>query len=198
MNTHQTYYTVGIGASAGGLESLSEFFQHIPAKLNMAFVVVTHLHRDHKSILDRLLKTDARLPVHRVEKDIKIEPGHIYVLIENTQLQIKDGELKVKTRDKKILNSSIDIFFESLAEDFADKAIGIILSGGGSDGLEGAKAISKAGGLILVQDPLSAKAEGMPNSIIGHDHPSAVLRPSELAETLIEWCQPVGERRDAT
>jgi two-component system chemotaxis response regulator CheB len=190
MNTNKTHFTVGIGASAGGLESLVEFFQHIPAKLNIAFIVVTHLHRDHKSILDKLLKTDAKLPVSRVEKDIKIEPGNIYVLIENSQLQIEDSELKVKTRDKKILNFSIDIFFESLAADFADKAVGIILSGGGNDGLEGAQAISKAGGLILVQDPLSAKADGMPNSIIGHDHPSAVLRPGELAEKLVEWCQP--------
>lgn len=189
MNTNQSYYIVGIGASAGGLESLSEFFQHIPAGMDMAFVVVTHLHRDHKSILDKLLSTDAKLPVFRVEKDTRIEPGKIYVLIENTQIKLEKGELKVEIRDKKILNSSIDIFFESLAADFGSRAIGIVLSGGGSDGLKGAKAIFAAGGRILVEDPLSAKADGMPDSIIDHDHPSAVLRPSELANKLVEWCR---------
>ncbi|MES2456333.1 MAG: chemotaxis protein CheB [Bacteroidota bacterium] len=125
----------------------------------------------------------------RVDKDVKIESGNIYVLTENTALTIENDWLKVSARDEKIINSSVDIFFKSLATQFKERAIGIILSGGGSDGLEGALQLAESGGKVMVQNLRTAQVTGMPASIIDHDHPSDILNPTKLAEKVIHLCQ---------
>jgi len=177
----RTFFTVGIGASAGGLNPLSEFFDYLSSDLPAAFVVVTHLSREHPSMLGSLLSTHTNMPVIRVEHDMDLKPGNIYVLIENKTLTVKDARLIVENRDSEIVNSAVNVFFESLATDFGAKAIGIILSGGGHDGLDGAKLINKMGGNVIVQDPTSAEVNGMPLSIINHDHPTAILNAKDLA-----------------
>lgn len=186
----KSFYTVGLGASAGGQAALSEFFDHLSPDVGFALVVVTHLMRDRMSILDRILSKHTDMPVRRVERDLEITPGQIYVLPENRTFTMEDGWLRVSIRDEKIENYAVDIFFESLAEDFREKAVGIIFSGAGSDGLQGSLKITELGGKVLVQDPETALANGMPASVVAHDHPSAVLRPSELAVKLNEWCRP--------
>lgn len=142
----KSFFTVAIGASAGGLSPLIDFFDHIPININCAFVVITHLKRDHRSSLDELLSKHTSLPLIRMEKDMQLEVGNIYLLIENTAVKITNGYLKVEARDDKVANSSVNIFFKSLADDCGEMGIGIILSGGGYDGLEGAKRINERGG----------------------------------------------------
>ncbi|MBC7565697.1 MAG: chemotaxis protein CheB [Pedobacter sp.] len=185
---NKNFFTVGIGASAGGLQSLKIFFDEIRSDLPVAFVVVTHLSRDYTSLLNNLLMPHTNMDVIRVEKDMDLIQGNIYILIENKTIKVKEGRLIVTTRDAAIVNSAVDIFFESLAKDFGRKAVGIILSGGGSDGLEGSKLINKMGGNVMVQDPESAQADGMPFSIIRFDHPVAILNPKELAQRLNRLC----------
>ena len=180
------FYIVGIGASAGGLRALSEFFRSIPKSTPAAFVVITHLLRENYSQLANLLIPHSTLPVIRVESDLELQPGHIYVLIENTTLTVKDGWLKIADRDRRIMNDAVDLFFKSLATEYKERAIGIILSGGGKDGLAGALQLNLSGGTMMVQTPLSADFVGMPESIINHDHPLAVLNPTALAEKVIE------------
>jgi len=185
----EDFYIVGIGASAGGLIALKEFFDHIPAGTPAAFIVVTHLNREKHSILSELLAAHTPLPIARVDKDVKIESENIYVLTENTTLTIENNWLKVSARDDKIINSSVDIFFKSLATQFKERAIGIILSGGGNDGLQGALQLAKSGGKVMVQNLVTAQVSGMPASIIDHDHPSDILNPRKLAEKVIQLCR---------
>lgn len=184
----KNFYTIAIGASLGGLSALNEFFDHLSRQVDAAFIILTHLERGRKSILDELLGERTGIPVMRVERDTKLQPGHVYVLIENTTLTVQDGWLRVEARDSKIRNASVDIFYESLARDFKEKAIGIILSGGGKDGLKGALSIAANGGKVLVQDPETAKASSMPQAIVDQDHPSFILNPSKLAELVNQWC----------
>ncbi|MES2829826.1 MAG: chemotaxis protein CheB [Bacteroidota bacterium] len=183
------FYIVGIGASQGGMPALKEFFDHIPADAPAAFIVLTHLNRNKHSILSDLLSPHTQLSIARVDQDVLISPGHIYVLTENTALTIENGWLKVAARDSQVLNSSVDIFFKSLATEFKDRAIGIILSGGGKDGLEGAIKLAEFGGNVMVQDPATAEVTGMPISVIECDHPSKVLSPTNLAERVMELCR---------
>lgn len=187
----RAFFTVGIGASAGGLKPLSEFFDYLSNDLPAAFVVVTHLSREHPSMLSTLLSTHTHMPVIRVEHDMDLKPGNIYVLIENKTLTVQNARLLLEDRDSEIMNSAVNVFFESLAKDFGPKAIGMILSGGGHDGLDGAKLINKMGGNVIVQDPKSAEVNGMPLSIINHDHPTAILNAKDLALHLNKICLQV-------
>jgi two-component system, chemotaxis family, protein-glutamate methylesterase/glutaminase len=176
------FYVVGIGASAGGLKALEEFFSHIPRNINAAFIVVMHLNRDHQSQLDLILSKFARMPARRILTGDRVEKNRIYVMPENTFLEIEDGVLKLYVRPlSAIINKSIDIFFQSLASDFQEYAVGIVLSGSGSDGAIGVKRISEAGGSVFVQNPESASFKSMPNAAIEADHPDLILNPAALA-----------------
>lgn len=192
------FYIVGIGASAGGLIALKEFFDHIPGDTPAAFIVVTHLNRKNHSILSDLLAAHTPLPSARVDKDVEIVQGNVYVLTENTALTIENNRLKVSTRDDKIINSSVDIFFKSLATEFKERAIGVILSGGGNDGLAGALQLKESGGKVMVQNPRTAEFKSMPSAIIDHDHPSDILNPTKLAEKVIQLCMKKAERHFPT
>ena len=180
------FFAVGIGASAGGLSAIREFLKPIPAKTGIAYIVVTHLTRQHKSRLDELLKKSTPLPVCRLAADTRLEPDHLYVLAENSMVTLHDGVLTVRERgENEVLNNAVDIFFTSLASDFEEKAVGVILSGCGSDGLKGSKAIKNHGGVVLVQSPESSQFAGMPETIITEDHPVAEAAPANLAEELL-------------
>lgn len=180
--------TIGIGASAGGQESLCNFFDHLSADLNVVIVVVTHLMRDRISVLSQILSGHTQMKVISVKNDMPVVSGRIYVLKENTYLEIKNGWLHIIPRDTAVQNSAVDIFFKSLAEDSKEKAIGIILSGGGQDGLEGATKIYEMGGIVLAEDPKSARFNGMPLAISKYGHPTAVLKPAELALFINHIC----------
>lgn len=181
MEPEKNFYIVGIGASAGGIDALTDFFNKAPLNPNIAYVVIMHVLRDHVSMLDHIIGKVTTIPIIRVSKNTTVKPGHIYLIVENTYLTIKDGILLIREREKSAINQAVDIFFESLSIDFGKNAIGIVLSGVGSDGLKGVKHIEDRGGFVLVQQPDSAQFNGMPMSIITFDHPDVIDTPARLS-----------------
>lgn len=183
---------VALGASGGGLQALKDFFYHIPANTSAAFVVLTHVKRDHRSRLAEMISQTAKLPVIRVIKPTELLAGTIYVLPENIFLEINNSVLVTRERrPDEIINRAVDIFFKSLAKDAGRRAIGIILSGAGSDGLEGAKAIESAGGLVMAQSTDDSEFSQMPMAVIENDHPRFIGNVFELAVALIDHLSKV-------
>ena len=163
---------VGIGASAGGVEALERFFKSMPADNGMGFVVVTHLPPNRVSMLAKIIGRSAQMPVVDARDGETVEAGHVYVLPPGAILTIREGRLRLRhTSAADHERAPIDVFFTSLAQDQSEHAIGIVLSGGGSDGTLGLKAIKENGGLTIAQGanvtgprfsqmPLSAVAAG--------------------------------------
>lgn len=175
-------YLVGIGASAGGLEALQDFFQHLPGDTRMAFVVIQHLSPDYKSVMDELLQKHTTMPVNVVESDTEIEPNHVYLISSRSNLIIQNNRLVVLKKDpQQRLNLPIDLFFHSLGEAYHERAVGIVLSGTGTDGSRGAKTIKENEGLVMVQTPEEARFDGMPNAIVSQSIADFVLSSRELA-----------------
>ncbi len=182
-------FVVGIGASAGGLRALEEFFDHLPPDSGAAFVVVQHLSPDFKSMMKELLERRTTMEVRRVEDSIAIEPNTINLITPRNNLVIKNKRLQSIEQDKSPRqkpNFPINLFLESLAEDCGDRAIGVILSGTGSDGSRGLQAIGEAGGLTFVQSPATSEFDGMPQSAIATGLVDGVLSPRDLACTIYE------------
>ncbi|MGE5456910.1 MAG: chemotaxis protein CheB, partial [Methanococcaceae archaeon] len=164
---HGSFPIVGVGASAGGLEALEQLFMKMPEDCGFAFVVIQHLSPDHKGMLGELLQRVTKMSVYTVTDKMKVNPNSIYVIPSNKSMTIQNGELHIfKPIEKHGLRLPIDLFFRSLADDQKDHSIGIILSGMGSDGSMGLKAIKEKAGIVLVQDPSNAKFESMPRSAI--------------------------------
>src|ERR1700689_2223429 len=125
-------HVVGIGASAGGLDALERFFDNLPKDTGMAFVVVQHLSPDFKSLMDELLGRHTKLPIHLVENGMRVEAGHVYLIPPKKEMIISGGRLLLSERDRQQeLTLPIDVFFRSLAQDCAHRAIAIVLSGSG-------------------------------------------------------------------
>jgi len=186
---------VGIGASAGGLEAFRKLLQAIPEKSGMAYVLVQHLAPTHESLLPELLQKVTAIPVLEIQDEVKIEPDHIYVLPSNKMLVANDGVLQLSPRstNKKGLNLPIDLFFTSLAEIHLSHAIGVVLSGTGSDGTEGLKAIREHDGITFAQDEASAAHDGMPNSAVQAGVVDFVLPPEEMPKKLVEVIRILNE-----
>ena len=181
---------VGIGASAGGLEALEGFFPNVPPDCHIAFVVVQHLDPKQKSIMGALLRKYTPMKILEVTDGIKIEPNCIYLNPPNRNMNIIGGKLQLfEPAGRHELNLPIDFFFRSLAEDQAEKAIGIVLSGTGSDGTLGLRAIKGAGGMAMVQDESQAKYDGMPRSAIDTGLVDFVLPVEELGPALVKYVQ---------
>ena len=184
LDPRSDFFVVGVGASAGGLKALEEFFEHMPTDCNAAFVVIQHLSPDFKSLMKELLERRTRMTVHRVVEGMTLQPNSIYLIPPGKNLVLKHERLYLieqTGRDERILNFPIDIFLESLAKTRTEKAIGIVLSGTGSDGTKGLKTIHEAGGFTLVQEPQTAEFDGMPRSAIATGVIDWVLSPAELA-----------------
>lgn len=178
---------VGIGASAGGLDALELFFKNMPIDHPMAFVVIQHLDPTHVAILPELLQRTTQMVVVQVTNRMKVEPSHVYVIPPNKSMTILKGHLFIfEPIEIRGLRLPINLFFQSLAEDQQEKSIGIVLSGMGTDGSLGLKAIKEKNGLILVQDPVSAKFKGMPQSAIKSDNIDYIGAADELPSKLIE------------
>ncbi|MBT1702897.1 chemotaxis protein CheB [Chryseosolibacter indicus] len=178
-------YVVGIGASAGGHDALKSFFENLDDDLPAAYVVVTHLLRSHESQLDKIIARFTPMPVHRIKGITQVRRGEVYVLPENAEVKIKDGFLYLyPRRENEGINRAIDIFFESLAIDKKELAVGIIMSGMGYDGSDGAQKLFEYNGMVLVQEPASTKFNSMPWAAIMKDHPDYILPPKQLAGTI--------------
>jgi two-component system, chemotaxis family, CheB/CheR fusion protein len=181
---------VGIGASAGGLEALEKFFAHVASDCGMAFVVVTHQHPGHTSLLPELLSKCTRLRVQVAVDGVAVEPGCIYMSPPEGYLAILNGTLHLMEPDEPgPLRLPIDYFFRSLAEDQKEKAIGIVLSGTGTDGTLGLKAIKGAAGMTMAQAPESAKYSGMPSSAIATGLVDYVLPTEQIPAQLGAYAQ---------
>ena len=185
-------FVVGIGASAGGLSALEELFNNLSATSGAAFVVIQHLSPDFKSLMKELLERHTSMPVYRVTEGMKLESNSIYLIPPGQNLTLEQNILRLEDRkkdknQKHKLNFPIDLFFCSLANNYGDRSMGVILSGTGSDGTYGLEAIYEAGGIALVQDPKTAEFDGMPKSAIATGIVGEVLPPKELAQ-LIDRC----------
>ncbi len=158
---------VGIGASAGGLESLEQLFANIGLDTGHAFVVVQHLSPDHRSMMGELLSRHSALPICVVTHGMEVQANHVYLLPPRKEMVIKDGHLWLSDKDRlQSLTLPIDKFFRSLAADCGRNAIAVVLSGTGSDGSRGLCDVKRAGGLVFAEDPETAKFDGMPLSAI--------------------------------
>jgi two-component system CheB/CheR fusion protein len=178
---------VGVGASAGGLDALERFFANVPLDSGAAFVIVQHLSPDFKSLLDEILARRTSLPIQQVEDGMPVEANHVYVIPPKTEMIISAGRLLLSERERdQDLSLPIDVFFKSLAQDCGPRAVAVVLSGGGSDGSRGARAVHDAAGLVIVQDEESAQFDGMPRAVREAGFADWVLPPEEMPRVLRE------------
>jgi two-component system CheB/CheR fusion protein len=181
---------VGIGTSAGGLEALELFLSHVPKECGMAFVVIQHLSPTHVGNLPELLQRSTTMKVSQVDKTTKVQLNHVYVIPPNKDMSISKRTLRLQdpaNDTKHGLRLPIDSFLLSLAEDAAAQSIGVILSGMGSDGSKGLRAIKEQGGLTLAQEPSSAKFDSMPRSSIDAGLVDIVATAEELPARIIDF-----------
>jgi two-component system CheB/CheR fusion protein len=180
---------IGIGASAGGLDAIGSFFDAMPDEFpDMAFVVVSHLDPSHSSILPDLLQKRTRMEVRSVNDGINVQPHRVYVIPPDRDLRIENGRLRLtQFHPLSSPRAPINHFFRSLAEQQAERAVGIILSGMGSDGTIGIQCIKGELGMVMVQEPASAKYDGMPQSAIHTGLADFVLPPEEMPEHLVRY-----------
>ena len=178
---------VALGASAGGLEPLTQFLAQVPAPSGLAYVVVQHLDPTHKAMLTELLQRATRMPVREVTASMRIEPDTVYVIPPNTELTVKGEFLRLAVpSEPRGMRLPIDVLFCSLAGDQGARAIGVVLSGMGSDGTLGLQAIKTQGGLTLAQEPSSAQFDSMPKSAIASAAADVVGLPADLPMRILQ------------
>ena len=183
-------YYVGVGASAGGLEALEAFFSPMAPDSGLAFIVIQHLSPDYKSMMVELLSKRTAMPVRRAEEGMRVEANSVYLIPPKKNLSIFHGKLLLSESDhSRGLNLPIDVFLRSLADDQAEKAIGVILSGTGSDGVRGIRAIKETGGMVMVQSEESAKFDGMPRAAIATGLADFILAPDEMPAKLLSFAR---------
>ncbi len=194
-----TFMIVGIGASAGSLDALEQFFNHTPSDIGMAFVIIQHLSPDHKSVLGDIIQKHTNMRVLTIEPGLGLEPGCVYVIPPKNFAFIENAKFKLIPYDQmREMTQSlpVDFFFSSLADNFECRAAGIILSGTGSDGSLGIESIKEKYGMVIAQDPLTAKFEGMPQNAIETGLIDYVLQPGQMAGKLIEYRQNLALQKD--
>jgi chemotaxis methyl-accepting protein methylase len=190
--TRNAFPIVGIGASAGGLEALELFLKHVPAGSGMAFVIVQHLDPTHKGLMVELLQRTTPMPVVQVKDRQKVAPDRVYVIPPNKDMSILHGVLHLlEPAAPRGLRLPIDFFFRALADDCQVQSIGVILSGMGSDGTLGLRAIKEKAGVAFVQSPASAKFDGMPRSAIDAGLADVVAPAQELPGRISEYLKHV-------
>jgi two-component system CheB/CheR fusion protein len=180
------FLIVGVGASAGGLEAFTNLLRHLGAGSGLAIVLIQHLDPTHTSLLrDALVKTTAMAVVH-AEDGMRVVPEHVYVIPPNTWLGIHGGRFTLEERSDipRVQHLPVEFFFRALAAERGSGAVGVVLSGTASDGTEGLCAIKEAGGITFVQEPASAKFDGMPQSALDAGVVDASLPLPELAAEL--------------
>lgn len=180
------HHIVCIGASAGGMEAIHELFDHMPQDTGFSFIVIQHLSSEFKSLMGELLSKHTMMNVVEAKDNTLVERNTVYVIPNNRNITIQGRKLVLKEKaEGKSPNMAIDIFLHSLAKDVGKKAIAMILSGTGTDGTKGIAAIKKAGGLVFIQDPSTAKFDGMPQNAIASGKVDFILSPESMAEELL-------------
>src|SRR5476649_1079445 len=179
---------VGIGTSAGGLEALEHFLTHVPEKSGLAFVIVQHLDPTRKGIMPELLQRATGMKVLQVKDRTTVQPNYVYVIPPNKDMSILHGVLHLlEPASSRGLRLPIDFFLRSLAQDQQEHSIGVILSGMGSDGTLGLRAIKEKAGRVLVQDPATAKFDSMPRSAIEAGLADIVAPVDELPARIMAY-----------
>ncbi|WP_020529055.1 chemotaxis protein CheB [Flexithrix dorotheae] len=184
----KNFYIVGIGASAGGLEPIQKLFDRIPRYSGAAYIIIQHLSPDFVSLMDELLSKHTTIEVTTAVHDEIIRPNHVYLIPRGKILTISNNKFVITEKEKNTITLPIDIFFHSLGKNLKDRAIGIILSGSGTDGSRGIRTINEEGGIVLVQDPDSAQFDGMPNAAIATNLYDFLGNPTQLTEQLQKIC----------
>lgn len=180
----EKFFVVAIGASAGGLQPLEEFFTNLPNNPGAAFVILQHLSPDFPSLMPELIQRRTSLEVEQIKDGAQLHPNHIYVLPPRHILTVEKDCLRLEEHLSERVNYPINIFFKSLAAEWGEKVIGILLSGTGNDGTEGLQVISQKGGITLVQSPETAQFTSMPSSVIPCDCLDGILSPQDLAQAV--------------
>ena len=182
-----SFPVVGVGASAGGLDAFKTLLAALPAETGMAFVLIQHLDPKHASFMADLLASRTRMPVSQAVDGVSIEPNHVYLIPPAVSLAVSDGKLHLaEPAERHGARMPFDFFLRSLAKDCGQRAICVVLSGTGSDGSEGLKAIKDNGGFVIVQDPLDAQFDGMPKSAIGTGMADVIAPLSEIPRALVK------------
>ena len=185
----QSPLIIGIGASAGGLEALQQFFDYMPPNSGLSFVVIQHLSPDYKSLMADILGKHTEMSVCQAEDGMGVEADTVYLIPPKKYLTLQGDRLLLSDAPG-TLNHPIDAFFTSLAEERRERSIAVVLSGTGSDGTNGVKSVKEHGGLVIAviaQDPDSAKFDGMPRSVINTGLADFVLSPEEIAEEILNF-----------
>jgi len=185
------HYVVAIGASAGGLEAIHEFFDSMPEAPGISFVIIQHLSPDYKSLLVELVARHTDMQVFEAAENQKVERKCVYVIPNTKFITIQKNQLRlVEKKNGKTPNNAVDVFLYSLAREKKEKAIAVILSGTGTDGTKGTEAIKKAGGLVIVQDPSTARFDGMPNSVITAGYADYILPAGAIFNEIMHHISP--------
>ena len=174
---------VGVGASAGGMDAVTQLLRALPIDTGLSFVIIQHLAPDHPSNLAEILSRATMMPVGEVRDEPEVEPNRVYVIPPGRNMIIAGGKLILMPQDRYARRHGIDQFFASLAEDCGHKAIGVVLSGAMSDGTLGLEAIKAAGGITFAQND-TAQHDSMPRSAVASGCVDFVLPPSEIADEL--------------
>jgi chemotaxis methyl-accepting protein methylase len=183
-----TPLTAGVGASAGGLEAMLPMFARMRRTGRIAYVVAQHMmHNGHSDLVARLIQRDSALPVEVAGNGVRLQADHVYVIPSGKDGRVKGGCLELTSPlPGNISTPSVNVLFRSVADAHLSEAIGILLSGAGTDGTVGCRAIKASGGLTLAQDPTEAKFDGMPSAAIGAKVIDRVLRVEQIGEMLAQ------------
>ncbi len=188
LPTKKDFLVVGLGASAGGVKALQEFFASIPPNSGMAFVVILHLSPQHESSLPQILQAQTMMPVVQVKETYKVEPNNVYVIPPNSQLKMLDGNIYCAPPEAKTgARVAIDVFFRTLAEAYQQNAVCVVLSGTGSDGTLGLKRVKESNGFAIVQSPEDAEYDQMPRNAIATGLADWILPVRRMPDKLIHF-----------
>lgn len=179
-------FVIAIGASAGGMEAIHTLFDHTPTDA-VSYVIIQHLSPDHKSFMKELLEKHSKLKIFEIVENMEIVPNTVYVMPKGKNMTISKGHFKLKDRPPATANSAIDIFFNSLAADYGNRSVAIVLSGNGQDGTKGIAAIKKAGGMVIIQDPVSTEFKSMPDHAIESGNYDYILTPQLIPQKIIDY-----------
>ena len=190
------FLVVGLGASAGGIKALKEFFAQVPPDSGMAYVVILHLSPEHESRLAEVLQAATELPVTQVRGSVRIEPNRVYVIPPNRSLAMSNGRLTLsRLKGVEERRAPVDIFFRTLAESKHERAVSVVLSGTGADGSMGMKRVKEMGGVCVVQDPREAEYGDMPRHSIATGLVDYVLPVAEIPQKLVAYSARLGQTR---
>ncbi|HLM55508.1 MAG TPA: CheR family methyltransferase [Pyrinomonadaceae bacterium] len=187
-DTGEEFVVVGLGASAGGIVALRDFFARVKADSGMAYVVILHLSPDHDSQLASVLQNVAAVPVSQVRDHVRVEPNHVYVIPPNKSLEMADGHLSLSdVTSSEVRRAPVDIFFRTLAESHGPRAVSVVLSGTGANGSMGMKRVKEMGGLCIVQDPKEAEYDDMARHSLATGLVDYVLPAAEMPARIIAY-----------